>query len=269
MVANSGITNQAISHLTARHASCSWRGEQSSGRRKPPAGLPHHGLNPASAQKAAPWLRASGHHRSLLHRRRCATAPASGRAARRFAACRRLPCRVLHHARGCATGFVSPAIAVPPAPTFAPARRLRRQLRSRLRRLPQGWLARCARLHQGRSGVNAPLRYAFNITAHYPKPLRLPQQSCSRLGPLHALRVRVMVCYVLRPRSSQVRHSALRDGWLTFNRSAALPRLTARSLAGCAGQSVGGCRAATTDFWFSLSMSVYWPTCQVRPAQPP
>jgi len=26
---------------------------------------------------------------------------------------------VLHSARGCATGFVAPAIAVPPAPTFA------------------------------------------------------------------------------------------------------------------------------------------------------
>ena len=76
------------------------------------------------------------------------------------------------------------------------AHRLRRQLRSRLRRLPQPRLARCARLHPGLPGVN---RKRLNITAHYPKPLRLPQQGCSRLGPLRALRVRVMVCYVLRP----------------------------------------------------------------------
>ncbi len=137
--------------------------------------------------------------------------------------------------------------------TFAlAARRLRRQLRSRLRRLPQPRLARCARLHPGRPGVN---RKRFNITAHYPKPLRLPQQSCSRLGPLRALRVRVMVCYVLRPRPSNCAirrcagfQSALRGGWLTLNLWAALPRLPARSLAGCAGQSVGGCRTATTDF---------------------
>lgn len=88
------------------------------------------------------------------------------------------------------------------------ARCLRRQLRSRLRRLPQPRLARCARLHPGRPGVN---RKRLNITAHYPKPLRLPQQSCSRLGPLRALRVRVMVCYVLRPRPSNcaIRRCAL------------------------------------------------------------
>ncbi len=89
------------------------------------------------------------------------------------------------------------------------AHRLRRQLRSRLRRLPQPRLARCARLHPGLPGVN---RKRLNITAHYPKPLRLPQQNCSRLGPLRALRVRVMVCYVLRPRPSQERYSALRVG---------------------------------------------------------
>lgn len=47
------------------------------GRRKPPAGLPHHGLNPASAHEAAPWLIAFLDRRSLLHRRRFATALAS------------------------------------------------------------------------------------------------------------------------------------------------------------------------------------------------
>ena len=133
-------------------------------------------------------------------------------AARRLAACRRLPCRVPHHARGCATGFAAPAIAVSPAPTFVPcpasartARRLRRQLRSRLRRLPQPRLARSARLHKGRSGVNAPLRCAFNITASYAKS----GQSFRRLRlvsrPLRALRVRVsavMSCAPTRPTAS-------------------------------------------------------------------
>ena len=41
--------------------------------------------------------------------------------ARQLAACRRLPPHILHRARGCATGFLAPAIAVPPAPTFTPS----------------------------------------------------------------------------------------------------------------------------------------------------
>jgi hypothetical protein len=53
-----------------------------------------------------------------LPRRRCATALASDKAARHLAACRRLPRHILHRARGEASGFVSPAAAVPPAPTF-------------------------------------------------------------------------------------------------------------------------------------------------------
>lgn len=132
-------------------------------------------------------------------------------------------------------GFVPPATAVPSCPAaaaplafslllspcsalpsvaasadFCPwlagsraARRLRRQLRSRLRRLPQGWLARVARLHPGR-----------------PKAL---------VGAARGL-------------------SSAAHPWLTLNRGAALPRLSARSLAGCAGQSVGRCRPTTTDF---------------------
>jgi len=56
-----------------------------------------------------------------LPRRRCTTAQASENPARPLAACRRLPRHILHRARGCATGFVSPAVAVPPAPTFAPS----------------------------------------------------------------------------------------------------------------------------------------------------
>lgn len=41
------------------------------------------------------------------------------KAVHQLAACRRLPRHILHRARGCATGFVSPAVAVPPAPAFA------------------------------------------------------------------------------------------------------------------------------------------------------
>ncbi len=122
------------------------------------------------------------------------------------------------------------------------ARRLRCQLRSRLRRLPQGWLARGARLHPGRPGVN---RKRFNITAHYPKPLRLPQQSCSRLGPLRALRVRVMVCYVLRPRPSQHHYSALRVGSVSAARWVAYAQPLGRASA-LAGALAGRlCRAVS------------------------
>ena len=104
--------------------------------------------------------------------------------------------------------------------------------RARGRAIPVAKSARCARLHAGRSGVNAPLCYAFNITAHYPKS----GQSLRRLRfvarPLCALRVRVMVCYVLRPcaancasRRCAVVYSALRAWWHTPNLGAALPRL--------------------------------------------
>jgi hypothetical protein len=108
----------------------------------------------------------------LLHRRRCATAPASKR-----------PLAGLRLAGGYCVGYsASPSRCAPRLcrPRFRrPAsadcwswlalsrsvRRLRRQLRSRLRQLPQARLARYARLHPGRSGVN---RKRFNITAHYP-----------------------------------------------------------------------------------------------------
>ncbi len=55
----------------------------------------------------------------LLPRRRCDTAQASENPARLLAACRRLPRHILHRARGFATGFASPAVAVPPAPTYS------------------------------------------------------------------------------------------------------------------------------------------------------
>lgn len=77
---------------TARHAACV---ETS----KRPAGLPCRGLD---RRRRADEARATAHclrrASSLLHRRRCATAPASDKAARRLAPCRRLPCRGLHHA---------------------------------------------------------------------------------------------------------------------------------------------------------------------------
>jgi hypothetical protein len=83
---------------------------------------------PRQRANPAPWLRASDHRRTScpaaaapLRRPANSHSPACGL---RLAACRRLPCRVLHHARGCATGFASPAIAVPPAPTFGLGGRL-------------------------------------------------------------------------------------------------------------------------------------------------
>lgn len=133
---------------------------------------------------------------------------------------------MLHHARGCATGFVAPVIAVPPAPTFG--------LGGCSRVLPAAYAASFARgfagylkavllavldCTQAGWGVN---RKRLNITADYPKPLRLPQQSRSRLGPLRALRVRVMVCYVLRPRPSQERYSALRGSLFSASRGGGL-----------------------------------------------
>ena len=75
--------------------------------------------SPAVAQTAAPRLSAFGHRRcscpaAAAPLRRPATNPA-----RQLAACRRLPRHILHRARGFATGFVSPAVAVQLAPAFA------------------------------------------------------------------------------------------------------------------------------------------------------
>lgn len=250
-----------MSFSTARHAACSWRGEWLSERRKPPAGLPHHGLNPASAQDPAPWLRASGHRCSLLHRRRCPTAPASKQplAGLRLAGGYRVGCSTAPSR--CAPRLYLSCYRRPASADFCPwqsfaraARRLRRQLRSRLRRLPQGWLARCARLHPGRPGVN---RKRLNITAHYPKS----GQSLRRLRfvarPLRALRVRVMVCYVLRPQPSNcvIRRcagfqSALRDGWPTLNLWAALPRLWRARWPAAPGSQLVGAVLSRLTFGF-------------------
>lgn len=148
-----------------------------------------------------------------------------------------------------------------PLPAFGrAARRLRRQLRSRLRRLPQTQLVRCAQLYPGRSRVN---RKRFNITAHYPKSasryawLRLVADRCA------PSRVRVMVCYVLRPCAANfaIRRCAwfqlaLRDRWSTFNRRAALPRLMARSLWPAAPAVSWWCRPASADFLMSADTEI-------------
>jgi hypothetical protein len=172
----------------------------------PAPSLPPRILNPARAQETAHWLRASGDRCFLLHRRRCTTALASDKAARQLAACWRLPCRVLHHARGFATGFVVPAIAVPPAPTFG--------IGMRLRVLPAtcavgdkaahgsgGYVggalacARCARVTQPGRGKSQAIEHNSAL----PKVGQSLRRASLGGLPLRALRVRVMVCYVLRP----------------------------------------------------------------------
>ena len=195
--------------------------------------LPRPGLDPASAQKSAPWLRASGDRRPLL------PAPAAARrrpAKGRSPACAAPGATVSRSARGLAARDRYAGQSQRQATGNAPRWRIKKRdppaRRARGRAIPVAKRARCARLHAGRSGVNAPLRYAFNITAHYPKS----GQSLRRLRfvarPLRALRVRVMVCYVLRPcaakcvsRRCAVVYSALRARWHTPNRGAALPRL--------------------------------------------
>jgi hypothetical protein len=133
---------------------------------------------------------------------------------------------VLHHARGYATGFLTPAIAVPPAPTFGLGRRCRV--------LPAACAAGDKAAHgfsgyagnnlfgslrstaRRRAGVN---RKRLNITAHYPNQA----SRCAELRLVawrwRALRVRVMVCYVLRPGPDNGHFGSLRSGCL-FGRCA-------------------------------------------------
>jgi hypothetical protein len=85
----------------------------------PAPSLPRHVLDArrsANNRATAPCLRSP---LLPLPRRRCTTAQASETPARLLAACRRLPRHILHRARGCAPGFVAPAVAVPPVLTFA------------------------------------------------------------------------------------------------------------------------------------------------------
>ena len=121
----------------------------------PAPSLPPRILPPAVVHTAAPRHCAFGQHRTSCP---AAAAPLRWPAinlARQLAACRRLPRHILRHARGFATGFVP--LCVPPYPhrrllpwpcTVPAARRLHRQLRSRLRRLHRGArFVRCAQLH--------------------------------------------------------------------------------------------------------------------------
>ena len=124
-----------------------------------------------------------------------------------------------------------------PWPCAVPtARRLRHQLRSWLRRLRRGYPASSLRstAHR-RAGVN---RKRLNITAHYPKYA----SRCAGLRLVayrwRALRVRVMVGYVLRPSPDKGHVCSLRSAWLFWRCAwvvwvASAPR--ARALAGFAG----------------------------------
>lgn len=151
-----------------------------------------------------------------------------------------------HPARGYATGFASPAIAVPPAPTFG--------LDWPWCALTAACAASCAR------GSVGYLKAVCSLRSIAPRPLRGKSQAIQhnsalpKVGPVAPLKLRLVARPLARPAGSgngllclaplrgQLRHSALRvvsvsaaHRWPTFNRSAALPRLTARSLTGCAG----------------------------------
>ena len=134
----------------------------------PAPSLPHHALNHARAHEAAHWLCAFDHRRTSCP---AAAAPLRRPAIRPLAGLRlaggyrvadsTTPARMKPR-----PGFVSLAIAVPPAPTSCfrlassrAARRLRRRLRPRLRRLRRGLpCVRAARRSHRRVGVNSPLR---------------------------------------------------------------------------------------------------------------
>ena len=183
-------------------------------------------------------------------------------AARRLAACRRLPCRVLHHARGCATGFAAPAspsrqrrllvlaglgaCCPPPAPsasltapsaTSTPA--------CSLRSAPQRPL---------RGKCSAALRIQHNSLLRKVGPVAAQ----ASLGvPTAARPAGSRKCsYVLRPYTANSViwrfawvHSPLRDRWPTPNRGAALARLPARSLwPAPPAVSWWGYRPANVDF---------------------
>ena len=204
--------------------------------RTPPA-LPRRVLPAAERLRA---LLDAGALRRLL--RRVALGPAPAAALRRPAkgrspACAAPGATVSPPARGLAARDRYAGQSQRQATGNAPRLRIKSEIRKpaapEAARSPWPMFARCARLHAGRSGVNAPLRYAFNITAHYPKS----GQSLRRLRfvarPLRALRVRVMVCYVLRPCSAKgvsrrcavVYLARFARGWHTPNLWAALPRL--------------------------------------------
>jgi hypothetical protein len=132
----------------------------------PAPSLPYRFLIPAVAPTTAPRLRAFGP--------RCSSCPAAAsplrwpalNPARQLAACRQLPFLILHHARGCATGFIAPANAVPSAPTFAlvstcafcPPPAPSASLMASAATPEESRPVRCAQGSPRQSRVNSPLR---------------------------------------------------------------------------------------------------------------
>ena len=126
---------------------------------------------PPAREPPAPWLRAFGDRRPLS----CPPPPqhCAGQhgAARRLALRQGLPCRGLpaDSLRETATPAKVKGRPRGTRPAGGSKSEIRQPAAPEAARSPWPMFARCARLHQGRSGVNAPLCYAFNITAHYPK----------------------------------------------------------------------------------------------------
>jgi hypothetical protein len=152
---------------------------------------------------------------------------------------------VLHHARGCATGFVAPAIAVSPAPTFAlgwPRRVLPAARTASFARGPVGYAEKDL-VGSRRSSAQRPLRGKCSAALRIQHNSLLckvgPVATQASLGDPTAARPAGSHkrSYVLRPYTANSViwrfawvHSALRDRWSTPNLGAALARLLARSL---------------------------------------
>ena len=216
---------------TARHAACL-------NPCKRPAGLPRRGLDRRRRADEAP------RHGSVPPANAVPSAPPPLRhcagkqtTARRLAACMRLPCRVPHRA------VTLRATASVATPGKRPARF------AALNCTPQG---------RGKSQAIEHNSALPKATAPPAEKLLSAWAAARPAGSGNGL-----LC--LAPQPGQLRYSALRvclfraaHQWLTLNRWAALSRLTARSLAGCAGQSVGGCRPTSTDFWHYRSSGWHW-----------
>lgn len=215
--------------------------------------------------KPRPGFRAFLDRCSLLPRRRYATAPAS-----------KQPLAGLRLAGGYRVGYSTTPEAAPLALSLLLSPSRQRRL------LPLAGFVTCwppPAPPASLAASSATSRLACSLRSIAPRPLRGKCSASLRIqhnsllrkvGPVAAQaplggptaarpagsRKR---CYVLRPLRVQLRYSALRGclssaahPWLTLNRGAGLPRLTASSLAGYAGQSVSGCRPASADFCTTL-----------------
>lgn len=198
----------------------------------------------------------------------------------RSPACRRLPCRVLNHAvalRATALSLPLPpsrqrrllplaglvAYCPPPAPPAALAAPSA---------TPTLACSQCSIAPRPAGSKSQAIEHnsALPKATAPPAAKLLPAWAAARpAGSGNGL-----LC--LAPPAVQLRYSALRGvsfsaaRWVAYAQPwgrASAP--VARSLAGYAGQSVGECRPATTDFWLWLSMPVYLAACRVRPALPP